>query len=139
MKSVEHSFQSKISSTQVYNALTTIEGLSSWWTADTIGSAALGDSLYFSFGQYAMFEFQVALLDPGKLVSWKFLHGNPDWVNTYVTFVLEEEGDETTVNFVHDGFADDFDNFENTQIAWQDYLSSLQQYCETGKGNPFIE
>lgn len=139
MKSVEHYFKSKSSSTKIYTALTTIEGLSCWWTADTIGSAALGDSLYFSFGQYAMFEFQVALLDPGKLVSWKFLHGNPDWENTYVTFILEEQDGETTVNFIHDGFPDDFDNSENTQLAWQDYLSSLQQYCETGKGNPFTE
>ncbi len=139
MKSIEHTFQSKASSTEFYNALTTIDGLSAWWTSDTIGSAELGDSLYFSFGQYAMFEFQVALLNPGKLVSWKFLHGNPDWENTYVTFIIEEVEGETVIEFVHDGFQDGYDNFENTNLAWQDYLSSLQEFCETGVGRPFSE
>ena len=139
MKSIEHSFQSKASADDFYQALTTIEGLSSWWTPDTIGNPEVGDSLYFSFAHYAMFEFQVALLNPGKLVSWKFLNGNPNWDNTYVTFIIEENEEGTKIEFVHDGFQEVYDNYDNVKLSWQDYLASLKEYCETGVGRPFSE
>jgi uncharacterized protein YndB with AHSA1/START domain len=139
MQSVIHTFHINKSQEEVYQALTTIDGLSSWWTTDTIGSTALGDSIYFTFGGFATFEFQVALLDPGKLVSWKFLSGNPDWTNTYVTMVLSAEEGKTKVEFVHDGFQEDYASFGNINFTWGGYLSSLRDYCETGKGQPFSE
>jgi uncharacterized protein YndB with AHSA1/START domain len=139
MLSVIHTLHIAKSSDEVYQALTTIDGLSGWWTTDTIGSTALADSIYFTFGSYATFEFQVALLDPGKLVSWKFIGGNPDWDNTHVTLILTENEGKTMVEFVHDGFKEGYANFGNINFAWAGYLTSLRDYCETGKGQPFSE
>tara|TARA_R110002050_G_C8962575_1_gene514668 strand:- start:16284 stop:16655 length:372 start_codon:yes stop_codon:yes gene_type:complete len=121
----------------VYQTLTTIEGLSSWWTTDTIGSTHLGDSLYFTFGEFATFEMQVALLNPNQLVSWKFLGGNPDWDGTYLTFILSENEGKTKLEFVHEEFQDDYDHIGNINFSWGQYLNSLRLYCETGKGSPF--
>lgn len=137
MQSVIHTFHINKPQTEVYTALTTITGLASWWTEDTIGGTGLGDSIYFTFGNYATFEFQVSLLDVGKLVSWKFIGGNPDWDNTHVTFVLSTDEDKTKVEFVHDGFKEEYPNFGNINFTWAGYLSSLREYCETGKGQPF--
>lgn len=137
MNSIEHSFVVSKPADEVYKALTTIDGLTHWWTMDTIGSVALGDSIYFTFGSYATFEFQVALLDPGKLVSWKFLSGNQDWDNTHVTFVLEENEGITHLGFVHEGFSNENNNLGAVNFTWAGYLMSLREYCETGKGKPF--
>jgi uncharacterized protein YndB with AHSA1/START domain len=139
MQSIKHTFHIDANITEVYSALTTIEGLSQWWTEDTIGSTALADSIYFTFGEYATFEFQVALLDPNKLVSWKFIGGNPDWDDTYVTFVLTENEGKVMVEFVHEQFKDDYENVGNINFTWASYLTSLQHLCETGTGTPFSE
>lgn len=137
MQSIKHTLHINAPLDKVYQSLTTIDGLSGWWTQDTIGSCALGDALYFTFGEYATFEFQVALLNENKLVNWKFTNGNPDWEGTYLTFILSETDDKVTVEFVHEEFEDDYEGFSAIKQTWEMYLESLAQFCETGKGSPF--
>ena len=137
MQSIKHTFHIDDSLSNVYKALTTIDGLSEWWTSDTIGGCELGDALYFTFGDFATFEMQIALLDPNQLVSWKFIDGNPDWIGTYITFVLSENENKTKVEFVHEHFKDDYPNIGNINFSWGRYLSSLRDFCEIGKGQPF--
>lgn len=139
MKSIKHQLTIESTVEKVFEALTTIEGLSGWWTVDTIGSCELGDALYFTFGEYAIFEFQVALLDTNKLVSWKFVGGNPEWDKTYITFLLEDKGGKVDFNFVHEDFEDDYEGFSRINDTWEIYLNSLKDYCETGVGQPFQE
>ena len=43
----------------VYNALTTVEGLSGWWTSDTRGDSKVGGELQFRFGDGG-FDMKVA-------------------------------------------------------------------------------
>ena len=139
MQSIKHTFHIDTSFEKVYSALTTIEGLSGWWTTDTVGGEELGDALYFTFGEYATFEMQIALLDPNKLISWKFVNGNPDWEGTYITFVLSENDNKVMVEFVHEEFKDDYANIGNINFSWGRYLSSLRDFCEIGSGQPFAE
>ena len=139
MQSVKHVIQIDSSIEKVYDALNTIEGLSSWWTTDTLGGEELGDALYFSFGKYATFEFQIALLDTNKLVNWKFVSGKPDWDGTYIAFLLTEKDDKVELEFIHEEFDDNYEGFSAINQTWELYLNSLKDYCETGKGQPFSE
>ncbi len=137
MISIQHTFHIKASINTVYDALTTIDGLSEWWTRDTIGNCEIGDSIYFTFGQHATFEFQVAQLDSNKSVNWKFVDGYSDWANTFVSFVLSENEGMTQLEFVHEEFQEDYEGYGNINFSWAGYLSSLRAYCENGEGSPF--
>jgi uncharacterized protein YndB with AHSA1/START domain len=58
----------------VYNALATVEGLSSWWTSDTRGESNVGGELQFRFGDGG-FDMRVLELEPGKRVLWQVVDG----------------------------------------------------------------
>lgn len=64
------------SSTQdhVYEALTTLEGLSGWWASDTHGNTTIGGVLQFRF-EAGGIDMRVLELDPAKHVLW---HGEPE-------------------------------------------------------------
>ncbi|MGA2711429.1 MAG: SRPBCC domain-containing protein, partial [Steroidobacteraceae bacterium] len=53
----------------VYNALTTVEGLSGWWTSDTHGETNIGGVLRFRFGSGG-FDMKVLELQPASQVVW---------------------------------------------------------------------
>lgn len=50
MYCIKHLFHINASKEEVYKALTTIEGLSQWWTNQTSGNPALDGIIEFRFG-----------------------------------------------------------------------------------------
>ena len=68
MTDIHHRIGVQSSSTDdVYAALTTIDGLSGWWTTDTHGDPDLGGKIEFRFPQGG-FDMEVIELEPGELV-----------------------------------------------------------------------
>ena len=55
---------------KVYDALTTLDGLSGWWASDTKGSVEVGGVLEFRF-QPGGFDMQVVELEPAERVVWR--------------------------------------------------------------------
>lgn len=53
----------------VYQALTTLDGLSAWWTDDTGGDSKVGGVLQFRFGAGG-FDMKVLELEPARKVLW---------------------------------------------------------------------
>jgi uncharacterized protein YndB with AHSA1/START domain len=45
---------------QVYDALTTVDGLAGWWTDDTKGSSEVGGVLQFRFPPVGGFDIEVS-------------------------------------------------------------------------------
>ncbi len=67
----------------VYDALTTTEGLSAWWTSDTSGDPRVGGTIAFRFPQGG-FDMEVVELTPGELVRWRVTDGPPEWIGTFI-------------------------------------------------------
>ncbi|HEX8807339.1 MAG TPA: SRPBCC domain-containing protein, partial [Candidatus Aquilonibacter sp.] len=59
-----------------------------------------------------------------------------EWVDTTIHFDLRAERGGTVVLFAHRGFEQADEHYAKTTSGWGVYLQSLQQYLETGKGNP---
>jgi uncharacterized protein YndB with AHSA1/START domain len=57
------------SQNDVYKALTTVDGLSAWWTTDTQGESKVGGVLKFRFGNGG-FDMKA-----GKHVLWRVVDG----------------------------------------------------------------
>jgi len=72
---------------EVYAALTTLDGLSGWWTENTDGGTAVGDVVHFRF-QPGDIDMTVGELDPGRHVLWQVTDGPREWIGTTVNWEL---------------------------------------------------
>ena len=79
-----------------FKALTTLEGLSGWWTNDTRGDTKPGGTIQFRFGAGGI-DMKVLELDPARRVEWLVVDGPQEWIGTKVSFDLRQEGDWTIV------------------------------------------
>lgn len=116
-------------------SLTTIDGLSGWWTTDTSGDPAVGGKLEFRFPQGG-FDMEVLELDPGRLVRWQVVDGPAEWLGTTVEFHLSRSGEHTIVNFAHRGWAEPIEFLSHCSTKWAVFMLSLKSLVETGTGAP---
>ena len=119
----------------VYAALTTIEGLSGWWTRDTAGETGVGGVIDFHFGPGSI-HMRVVELVPGKKVLWEPVEEPAEWVGTQVSFELSQAGDYTIVLFGQRGWAEPVEFMYHCSTKWATFLLSLKQLVETGQGAP---
>ena len=130
MVDILHRVGIKSSPSEVYAALTTVEGLAGWWTADTQGE---GDILRFRFGAGG-FDMKVLELDPGKRVLWEVVDGPPEWIGTEVDWVLDQGDEMTIVLFRHRGWREPVEFMHHCSTKWATYLMSMKALIETGTG-----
>lgn len=62
MYSIKHLYHIDASNDEVFKALTTIEGLSQWWTEQTSSNPALDGIIEFRFGEVHFFKMEVETL-----------------------------------------------------------------------------
>jgi uncharacterized protein YndB with AHSA1/START domain len=136
MTDIYHRIGVEASSTDdVYAALTTLDGLSGWWTTDTTGDPGLGGKLAFRFLPGG-FDMEVIELVPGERVRWRVVDGPPEWIDTVVDWRLSSVDGYTIVNFAHLGWAEPVEFLSHCSTKWAAYLLSLKQLVETGVGAP---
>jgi len=100
MPDILHRVGIKSSQDQVYQALSTREGLGGWWTSNTQGQSKVGGVLQFRFGAGG-FDMKVLELHPTSRVLWQVVEGPPEWIGTTVSWELKQEGDYAIVLFKH--------------------------------------
>jgi len=122
-------------SNHVYQALTTLDGLSGWWTTDTRGESKVGGVLRFRFGSGG-FDMKVLELKPAEHVLWQVVDGPEEWLGTKVSFDLKQNGDWTVVLFKHQGWKAPVEFMHHCSTKWAVFLLSLKSLVETGKGAP---
>jgi len=70
MSDILHRVGIKSTPKKVFEAISTIKGLSHWWITDTSGNARLGGTILFGFA-----DMKVVELKRNKLVKWKCVRG----------------------------------------------------------------
>ena len=121
---------------EVYDALTTLEGLRGWWTTDTTGNPGVDGVIAFRFGPPGGFDMKVRELHPAKHVLWEVVDGPEEWIGTTVSFDLKQEDDFTIILFKHEGWRDPVEFMYHCSTKWASFLLSLKQLVETGTGSP---
>jgi uncharacterized protein YndB with AHSA1/START domain len=121
----------------VFEALTTTEGLTSWWTPVT-GDGLTGGELTFSFGPAAEAVMRVDAAERGVGVRWTSLACIvEDWVGTTVHFDIEATpAGGTELRFRHAGLTPRLECYSDCKSGWDHFIPSLRAYVETGTGNP---
>jgi uncharacterized protein YndB with AHSA1/START domain len=117
--------------------LTTPDGLTRWWTAETHGDSEVGGVIRFRFGGERGFDMQVLELRPAERVTWQVVGGPREWLGTKVSFTLRQDEDFTTVLFRHEGWKEPVEFMHHCSTKWGVFLLSLKSLVETGEGAPW--
>lgn len=147
------------SAEKVYDALTSQEGLSAWWTPATSATPELYSIARFPFGPDYFKEMKIVELKPSEQVKWSCIAGADEWIGTTISFKLQA-GDKdallkvrpglrdqiqqqkgfdkgTLLIFHHDDWKEYTSMFAECSYTWGRFLRSLKLLCETGKGHPW--
>lgn len=120
-----------------------------WWTRPDQPLLQIGDRAKFTFppGQ-SYWTFELTRADEPTQVEWtcvEALHlheGQPkeietEWLGTRVLWHITEIADGTRVDIEHIGLTASLLCYDICEAGWDMFfLSSLQQYLDTGKGQP---
>jgi hypothetical protein len=123
------------SQNDVHAALTTIDGLSGWWTEDTTGDPDGVIAFRFASAGGDGFDMKVLETAPG-LIRWEVVGGPDEWIGTEISFTLSRTDAFTIVLFKHAGWREPVEFMSHCSTKWATFLMSLKQYVETGKGDP---
>jgi hypothetical protein len=129
-------FGTKTNASKVLGALTTLDGLASWWTRQTAGDPAEDGTVKFTFGDNGGFDMRVIKSD-AQQVHWECVNGPDDWVGTRIEFNIDERDTHNQVLFRHAGWRSENAFFHHCSTKWATFLLSLRDYVEEGKGRPF--
>ena len=135
MAEIRHNVVIKATPENIYQAITTQEGLANWWAKQTTAKPDVGFVNIFTFGIFRN-EMQVILLNPNKKVEWKCINSIEEWMDTNISFDLEEKEGRTLLRFTHSGWRAVTDTFAGCTYDWGRFMTSLKSFCETGAGTP---
>lgn len=135
MADIRHNVAIKATPEKIYEALTTQEGLSSWWAKQTLARPEAGFVNIFTFGTFRN-EIKITNLIPGKRVEWQCIDSIQEWIGTNISFDLEEKDGRTILRFAHTGWQAVTDMFAGCNYDWGRFMTSLKSFCETGTGTP---
>ena len=141
MVNIIHRIGIKSAAAQVYKTLSTIKGLSNWWTEEVEGDERIGGKIEFTFrsetgdikGKMVM---EVQELNPEKYVRWRCVDGPAEWIGTDITFELSQQDDQIIIIFGHRNWREAVEFTAHCSMKWAVFLLSLREYVETGKGKP---
>ena len=111
MAVIYHQILIKAVRSTVYEAITTQEGISQWWTPDCVVKPQVGFINEFRIGTQAHYKMKVVHLQPGHSVEWKCLNQHDDWSGTQLSFHLTDKGEYTCLDFKHTGFLSEDDTY----------------------------
>jgi len=144
---------------KIYNAITSQEGLSAWWTPGATLKPEVNSVARFPFGPNYFIEMKITELEPFRLVKWTCIKGVGEWVGTHLSFELVEGNKQsltksrpelqdqieqrknfdkgTLLIFHHDDWKEYTPMYAECNYTWGQFLRSLKLFCETGKGRPW--
>ncbi len=135
MASVNHSVVMSTTHDKLINSLTTLQGLSSWWTKETSGSTNVGDVIEFRFGGSG-FDMKV-LKSNENSVLWEVIAGPDEWIGTRVNFDIRNHEKGVILYFAHTGWEEESEFHHHCSMKWATFLLSLKDYLEKGAGKPY--
>ena len=80
---------------------------------------------------------KVTEADENKTVVWTCTDGPEEWINTKITFHLDDHDSKTRIRFEHSGWKEQNDFYAQCSYHWGAFMESLRQYCQKGIGEAF--
>ena len=139
MTEIFHFFNIKTTEPQkIYDAITTKEGLASWWTTGVDAKPGIGSIAEFKFLPNYHKKMKVTNLVENKLVEWECVYTDDEWIGTTFKFEIIPKEGSTDIKFYHSGWKEQNNFYGVCNYHWGLYMKSLKSLIETGEGTPHI-
>jgi uncharacterized protein YndB with AHSA1/START domain len=133
MPDIRHLVFIKSTAEKIYTAITTQQGIASWWSVNNNAKPESGSTYRVSFGGDYYKDIKITELIPNQRVVWDILDAHPEWLNTKVIFDISMGKDSAELRFNHSGWREYTDMFGQCSYHWGVYLQNLKAYTEKGK------
>ncbi len=136
MPNITHTISTSTKINEALSAITSLNGLNSWWTTETTGDPAEGGVLAFRFGGGGP-DMSVEKVTECEVI-WKCVSGPEEWLGTTIEFRFQigEDGN-TALYFTHRGWAEETPFHYHCSMKWASFMLSLKEYLDLGQGRPF--
>ncbi|WP_313805735.1 SRPBCC domain-containing protein [Flavobacterium sp.] len=138
MFTIYHDFIINTSKEKVFEAVSTPEGLNNWWTLNSKGNPALGETFNLYFGEEYDWYTEITKFSKDKEIEFKTTIAMQEWLPTSFGFKLTEvKPSETYVRFYHKDWTEISQEYRQASFCWADLLRQMKQYLEKGIITPF--
>lgn len=137
MADILHNFVIRALPEDVFEAVSSPNGLDRWWTKRSSGAATAGSDYNLWFDPEHDWRAVVTRCIPGSEFELQLVDADPDWTGTRVGFQMTAVGDETHVSFHHTGWREANRHFRISSYCWAMYLRILKRYLEHDESVPY--
>jgi uncharacterized protein YndB with AHSA1/START domain len=148
MATIHHHVLIDAPAAKVYAALSTAEGIGTWWDKQTVMETDRGVVLEHNPGaKHGVVRLRVVELVPDKRVEWECISTHPKsspafaWSGTHFIFDIVERdnrdgsrGRATALDFTQTGYDEGSEFFDSNKSAWGQVLQNLKRIVESGRG-----
>ena len=138
MATLYHQVWVNASAVTLYEAISTENGIGSWWDKPKATETEIGPVLEFRPGaEHRVLRMKVLELVQGKRVEWECISTHPThspasaWTGTHVIFALTEREKVAILDFRHSGWDEDSEYFGFCNYQWGVALQKLKHWCES--------
>ena len=147
MATIHHQLSINAPVAKVYEAISTADGIGTWWDKQTAKQTDRGLVLEHNPGpEHGVVKLRVVELVPNKRVEWECIstHSKSSpasaWTGTHFIFELAEDGDAgagrtpnrtTTLDFRQLGYDAQSEFFEFNNGAWGQVMQNLRKVVES--------
>src|SRR5262245_33092713 len=128
---------------KVYDAISTADGIGTWWYKQTPNQTDRGLVLEHDPGpEHGVVKLRVVELVPDQRVEWECISTHPKsspasvWTGTHFIFELTARKDgvasSTTLDFRQTGYDERSEFFRSNDAAWGKVLQNLKRVVESG-------
>jgi uncharacterized protein YndB with AHSA1/START domain len=132
-----HDFPIKAPPDRVFRAVSTPEGLNTWWTKRSAGTPREGSVYELGFGPGYDWRARVIRCVPDSDFELEMVHADEDWTGTRVGVHLEVRDAGTWVRFAHMGWPSANEHYRISCTCWAMYLRILRRSLEHGELVPY--
>lgn len=124
----------------VYEALTSADGLRSWWTDDCTVQPRVGSIAEFRFfAGKVVFQMRIDELTPARRIVWKCIAGPDEWPETQIVWDLNEISGTTRLCFEQSGWPHIEGHFRPANTTWGALMFRLKAYAEGRSPGPHFK
>ena len=121
----------------VFRAISTPDGLNSWWTLTCSGTPQEGAEYNLGFGPQYDWQARVSRFIPNSEFELALTRADADWQGTRLRFVLNDLPNATQVTFQHLGWPEDNDHYRTSCFCWAMYLRLMKRFVEFAEVVPY--
>lgn len=140
MKTIHHVVDVDANPEALFDAITTQEGLSGWWTTQVeVSGPDAGSIIDFTFAGDFNPDMEISAIQPPHAVEWRCVGGHVPWKDNTFRFEIEplEAGRSRLRFWQHYAVELSDDEYGIYNYNWGYYLQSLYELVTTGRGKPF--